>query len=128
MVQPMEYVESHHLLKGHTFQLKEMLQIRKAEEANLHLTKVKTIRSDSNNLIVARRNFYVCTTNSVQCGWQVPKVCAEKVTVLASFRKIKGCLKRRVYKLHSSPSGSVICFGMQMKKLLDYCIKSCMSC
>jgi hypothetical protein len=35
MVQPMEYVESHCLLKGHTFHLKEMLQIRIAEKANL---------------------------------------------------------------------------------------------
>jgi hypothetical protein len=75
MVRPMEYVESHRLLKGHTFQLKKMLQIRIAEEANLRLIKVKTIRSDSNNLIVAGRNFYVCATYSVQCGWQVSKAC-----------------------------------------------------
>ena len=57
MVRQMEYVESHHLKKCHTFQLKETLQIRIAEEANLHLIKVKTIRSDSMNLIVAGRNF-----------------------------------------------------------------------
>ncbi len=35
MVRPMEFVESHCLLKGHTFQLKETLQIRIAEEVNL---------------------------------------------------------------------------------------------
>ncbi len=129
MVRPMEYVESHCLLKGHTFQLKEMLQIRIAEEANLCLIKVKTIRSDSNSLIVAGRNFYMCTTYSVQCGWLVSKgFVAEKLTFLASFHKITGSLKRRVYELHSSPSGSVICFGMQLKKLLDYHIKSCTSC
>ncbi len=68
MVRPMEYVESYCLLKGHTFQLRETLQICIAEEANLRLIKVKTIRSNSNNLIVAGRNFYVCTTYSVQCG------------------------------------------------------------
>jgi hypothetical protein len=69
---------SHRLLKGHTFQLKETLQICIAEEANLRLIKVKTIRGDSNNLIVAGRNFYVCATYSVQCGWQVSKACCRK--------------------------------------------------
>jgi hypothetical protein len=78
MVRPMEYVKSHHLLIGHTFQLKKMLQIRIAEEANLCLIKVKTIRSDFNNLIVAKRNFYVCATHSVQCGWQVSKACCRE--------------------------------------------------
>jgi hypothetical protein len=75
MVRQMEYVESHCLKKGHTFQLKETLQIRIAEEANLCLIKVKTIRSDSMNLIVAGRNFYVSATYSVQYGWQVTKAC-----------------------------------------------------
>jgi hypothetical protein len=69
----MEYVESHLLDKGHTFQLKEMLQVRIAEEVNLHLIKAKTIRSNSMNLTVAGRNFYVSTTYSVQYGWQVMK-------------------------------------------------------
>ncbi len=55
-----------------------MLQICIAEEANLRLIKVKTIRSDSNNLIVAVRNFYVCTTYSVQYGWQVSKACCRE--------------------------------------------------
>jgi hypothetical protein len=78
MVRPMEYVESHCLLKGHTFQLKETLQICIAKEVNLRLIKVKTIRSDSNNLIVAGRNFYMCATYSVQCGWQVSKACCRE--------------------------------------------------
>jgi hypothetical protein len=78
MVRPMEYVESHCLLKGHTFQLKEMLQIHIAEEANLRLIKAKTIRSNSNNLIVAGRNFYLCATYSVQHGWQVSKSCCRE--------------------------------------------------
>ncbi len=55
-----------------------MLQICIAEEANLHLIKVKTNRSDSNNLIVAGRDFYVCATYSVQCGWQVSKACCRE--------------------------------------------------
>jgi hypothetical protein len=71
-------VESHHLLKGHTFQLKETLQIHIAEEENLCLIKVKKIRSDSKNLIVAGSNFYVCATYSVQCGWQVSKACCRE--------------------------------------------------
>jgi hypothetical protein len=86
----MEYVESHCLVKGHTFQLKEMLQICIAEEANLHLIKVKTIKSNEYNLIVAGRNFYVCATYSVQYGWQVQKHAAEEVTISASFHQITG--------------------------------------
>jgi hypothetical protein len=57
------------------FQLKETLQIRIAEEANLCLIKVKTIRSTSNKLIIAGRNFYMCATYSVQYGWHVSKAC-----------------------------------------------------
>jgi hypothetical protein len=71
----MEYMESHCLEKGHTFQLKDMLQICIAEEANLCFIKVKTIRSDSTNLIVAGRNFYMLATYSVQYGWQVTQAC-----------------------------------------------------
>jgi hypothetical protein len=74
----MEYVESHRILKGHTFQLKVTLQICIAEEANLHLIKVKTIRSNSNNLIITGRKFYVCATYSVQYGWQVTKACCRE--------------------------------------------------
>jgi hypothetical protein len=55
-----------------------MLQIHIAEEANLRLIKVKTIRSDSNNLIVAGRNFYVCATYYVLYGWQVTKACCRE--------------------------------------------------
>jgi hypothetical protein len=55
-----------------------MLQIRIAEEANLLLIKVKTIISDSNNLIIAGRNFYLCAAYSVQYGWQVPKACCRE--------------------------------------------------
>ena len=52
-----------------------MLQICIAEEANLCLIKVKTIRSNSMNLIVAGKNFYNSATYSVQYGWQVTKAC-----------------------------------------------------
>ncbi len=62
MVQPMAYVESHHLLQDYTFLLKETLQLCIAEEANLRLLKVKTIRSNHNNIIVVGSNFYVYAT------------------------------------------------------------------
>ncbi len=52
-----------------------MLQIRIAEEANLHLIKVKTIRSNFMNLIVAGRNFYLSATYSVRNGWQITNAC-----------------------------------------------------
>jgi hypothetical protein len=78
MVGPMEYMESHCLLKDHTFQLKETLQICIVEEANLRLIKVKTIRSNSNNLIIAGRNFYVCAKYSVQYGWLATKACCRE--------------------------------------------------
>jgi hypothetical protein len=48
------------------------------EEGNLRLVKVKTIRSNSNNLIVAGGNFYACATYSVQYGWQVSKACCRE--------------------------------------------------
>jgi hypothetical protein len=118
MVQQMEYVESHHLENGHTFQLKETLQIRIAEEANLCLIKVKTIRKDSMNLIVAGRNFYMSTTYSVQYGWQVTKACCrfgDDFSIIPQNHMVM----IRVFDLHSSPSGLVMCFGMQLKKLLD---------
>jgi hypothetical protein len=58
--------------------LKETLQIRIAEEANLCVIKVKTIRSNSNNHIVAEWNFYVCATYSVHYGWHVTKACCRE--------------------------------------------------
>jgi hypothetical protein len=74
----MEYVESHCFLKDCTFKLKETLQICIAEEANLCVIKVKTIRIDSNNLIAAGWNFYVCATYSVQYGWHITKACCRE--------------------------------------------------
>ncbi len=58
--------------------MKETLQICIAEEANLHVIKVKTIRSNSNNLILAGWNFYVCAAYSVQYSWHVTKACCRE--------------------------------------------------
>jgi hypothetical protein len=74
----MAYVESDRLSKDHTFQLKGMLQICIAEEANLRVIKVKTIRSNSNNLIIAGWSFYVCATYSVQYGWHLRNACCRE--------------------------------------------------
>ncbi len=49
-----------------------------AEEANLHVLKVKMIRSNSNNLIIAELNSYVCATYSVQYGWHVRIACCRE--------------------------------------------------
>jgi hypothetical protein len=71
--------------------LKKTLQIHKAEEANLRLIKVKTIMSNSNNLIVAGRNFYVCATYSVQYGWQVTKACCtedDKISIIPPNHRV----------------------------------------
>jgi hypothetical protein len=57
MIQTMADVESCCLLQNHLFQLKETLQLHIAEEANLGQIKVKIIRSDHDNLIVAGSNF-----------------------------------------------------------------------
>jgi hypothetical protein len=77
----MVYVEYHRLLQDHTFQLKETLQLCIAEEVNLRQLKVKTIRSDHNNIIVAGSIFYIYGTYSVHSGWMVRNACSEKVTM-----------------------------------------------
>jgi hypothetical protein len=55
---------------------------------------VKTIRSYSNNLIVAGRNSYMCATYSVQYGWQVTKTCCREgdnfSIILPNHRVIEG--------------------------------------
>jgi hypothetical protein len=90
MVRPIEYVESHSLLKDHTFhlKLKKMLQICIAEEVNLHVIKVKTIRSNSNNVIIARWNFYVCATYSVKYGWHIRNACCREGDSLSIIPQI----------------------------------------
>ncbi len=68
-------VESHCLSQDHTFQLKEMLQLCIAKEANLCQLKVKMIRGNHNNIVVAGSNFYVYATYSVQSGWMARNAC-----------------------------------------------------
>jgi hypothetical protein len=66
------------LSQNHTFQLKETLQLYIAEEVTLRQLKVKTIRSNHDNIIVAGSNFYVYVTNFVQSGWMVRHTCCRE--------------------------------------------------
>ncbi len=57
-------------------------------------------------------------------GW-LEMHAADEVTIQAWSHQITGTLKRRVFELLSSPSGLVMCFGPQSKKLQDYLTKLC---
>jgi len=56
----MSVVNASRLSAGHVFQLKGTLRLRIVEEANLRKVKIKVMRSDIENLIVAGFHFYVC--------------------------------------------------------------------
>jgi hypothetical protein len=74
----MKYVESHHLLNGHTFQLKETLQIRIAEEANLCLSRLRQSEAIPIISLSLGGIFHLCATYSVQCCWQVSNACCRE--------------------------------------------------
>jgi hypothetical protein len=97
-----------------------MLQLCIAEEANLHQIKVKTIRSDHNNPIVAGSNYYIYATYSLQLDWEVRTAAAEKGTIPAKSHHISGTSNKRVFKFLASPSGLLQCFGPQSKTHQDY--------
>jgi hypothetical protein len=63
----MMVVEAHPLVAGQTFQHKETLQIRIAEEANLRNIKVKIVWSSHVTHIVGGYNFYVATGVGMCC-------------------------------------------------------------
>jgi hypothetical protein len=71
-------VEGHPLVAGQTFQHKETLQIRIAEEANLRNIKVKIVRSSHVAYIVGGYNFYVVTGYQNQTGWLVRVACCRE--------------------------------------------------
>jgi hypothetical protein len=75
----MVVVETKPLLVGHSFQCKETLQIRAAEEANLRMIKVTVDNSDSMNYILMGHNFCVSATCGIRHGWVVKvAVCREE--------------------------------------------------
>ncbi len=61
-----------------TFQHKETLQIRIAEEANLRNIRVKIVWSSHVTYIVGGYNFYVAAGYQIQMGWLVPVACCRK--------------------------------------------------
>jgi hypothetical protein len=67
----MEIVDRSPLLAGHTFQHKETLQIRVAEEANLRNIKIKVLKSCKVNYEAAGDNFYVKASCLLYEGWKV---------------------------------------------------------
>jgi len=62
----MEIVEKHPLEVGHTFEQKETMMIRIAEEANLRNIKTSIARSCTLRYVVAGENFYVSASNTAQ--------------------------------------------------------------
>ncbi len=77
---PMPVVNASRLSAGHVFQLKNTLLLRIVEEANLRRMKIKVMRmrSDDENLIVARIHFYVCMGYSKMVGWNVVQACCRE--------------------------------------------------
>jgi hypothetical protein len=75
--------------------MKKTLQICIAEETNLHVIKVKTIRSDSHNLIVTGWKFYVCATYSVQYGWHIRNACRREGDDLSVIPQIHRDIKQK---------------------------------
>jgi hypothetical protein len=74
----MSVVNASRLSAGHVFQLKDTLCLRIVEEANLRRVKIKVMRSDIENLIVAGYHFYVCTRYSKKVGWNVVQACCRE--------------------------------------------------
>jgi hypothetical protein len=68
-------VEAHPFVAGQTFQHKETLQIRIAEEANLRNIKVKIVWSSHVTYIVGGYNFYIAAGYQMQIGWLVRVAC-----------------------------------------------------
>jgi hypothetical protein len=74
----MSVVNACRLSAGHVFQLKDTLRLRIVEEANLRRVKIKVMRSDIENLIVAGFHFYVCARYSKKVGWTVLQACCRE--------------------------------------------------
>ena len=79
----MQVVQRLLLMPDHTFAKKDTLQIRIAEEANLHNIKVKVLKSCKVQDEVAGENFYVKASNLIYEGWKVHTcICRENDNTL----------------------------------------------
>jgi len=74
----MSVVNASWLSAGHVFQLKGTRRLQIAEEANLRRVKIKVMRSDIENLIVAGFHIYVCVRYSKKVGWNVLQACCRE--------------------------------------------------
>ena len=71
----MSVINASRLSAGHVFQLKGTICLRIVEEAKLRRVKIKVMRSDIENLIVAGFHFYVCARQYKKVGWNVVQAC-----------------------------------------------------
>jgi hypothetical protein len=74
----MSVINASHLSAGHVFQLKNTLLFRIVEEANLCRVKIKVMRSDDENLVVAGFHCYVYGRYCKKVGWSVVQVCCRE--------------------------------------------------
>ncbi len=67
----MSVVQQRCLVVGDTFQFKETLSMRIAEEANIRGVEISIVRSDKFQLLVVGVEFYVKASFSERKGWVV---------------------------------------------------------
>ena len=67
----MTVVQQRRLMVGDSFESKETLRMRIAEEANLANKEITTVRSDTMQLVVVGVDFYVKANNTERRGWVV---------------------------------------------------------
>ena len=93
MLRMMTEVQQRRLMVGDSFQAKDTLRMRIAEEANLRNKEITIVRSDAMQLVVVGVDFYVKANNTERRGWVVTTaICREGdgiVPTNASTRKIK---------------------------------------
>ena len=67
----MSVVQKRRLMVGDSFETKDTLRMRIAEEANLANIEITTVRSDTTQLVVVGVDFYVKANNTERRGWVV---------------------------------------------------------
>ena len=67
----MTVVQQRRLMVGDSFENKDTLRMRIAEEANLANKEISTVRSDTMQLVVVGVDFYVKANNTERRGWVV---------------------------------------------------------
>ena len=79
----MEKVETHPLKAGHTFSSRDILYLRVAEKENHRGIIIKVNRSDDQQFVASRIDFYVRATFADKSGWVVSTaMCREGGNVL----------------------------------------------